>query len=92
MTYDLAIATVAMQLQAKEKAIYYNIFIHPRPLTKQTVNADAASQRRVISYLTNSVSARQADSHFVRLEVLSEVLNKLDMTTKEDVSKDLKPN
>ena len=25
-------------------------------------------------------------------EVLSEVLNKLDMTTKEDVSQDLKPN
>ena len=26
------------------------------------------------------------------MEVLSEVLNKLDMTTKEDVSQDLKPN
>ena len=42
----------------------------------------------------NSISARQqwADSYFVRMEVLSEVLNKLYMTTKEDVSQDLKPN
>ena len=61
---------------------------------EQTVNADAASQKTGISYFTNSISARQrwADSHFVRMEVLSEVLNKLDMTTKEDVSQDLKPN
>ena len=61
---------------------------------EQTVNADAASQKTGIPYFTNSISARQrwADSHFVRMEVLSEVLNKLDMTTKEDVSQDLKPN
>ena len=61
---------------------------------EQTVNADAASQKTGISYFTNSISARQqwADSHFVRMEVLSEVLNKLNMTTKEDVSQDLKPN
>ena len=61
---------------------------------EQTVNADAASQKTGISYFTNSISARQrwADSHFVRMEVLSEVLNKLDMTTKEDVSQYLKPN
>ena len=60
---------------------------------EQTVNADAASQKTGISYFTNSVSVRQrwADSHFVRIEVLSEVLNKLNMTTKEDVSQDLKP-
>ena len=60
---------------------------------EQTVNADAASQKTGISYFTNSISARQrwADSHFVRMEVLSEVLNKLNMTTKE-VSQDLKPN
>ena len=67
----------------------------PMVLTlEQTVNADAASQKTGISYFTNSISARQrwADSHFVRMEVLSEVLNKLDMTTKEDVSQDLKPN
>ena len=61
---------------------------------KETVNGDAASQKTGILYFTNSISARQrwADSHFVRMEVLSEVLNKLDMTTKEDVSQDLKPN
>ena len=61
---------------------------------EQTVNADAASQKTGISYFRNSISARQrwADSYFVRMEVLSEVLTKLDMTTKEDVSEDLKPN
>ena len=57
-------------------------------ILEQTVNADVASQKTGISYFTNSVSARQrwADSHFVRMEVFSEVLNKLDMTIKEDVS------
>ena len=51
---------------------------------EQTVNADSASQKTGFSYFTNSISARQgwADSHFVRMEVLSEVLNKFDMTTK----------
>ena len=60
---------------------------------EQTVNADAASQETRISYFANSISARQqwVDSHFVRMEILSEVLNKLDITTKEDVSQDLKP-
>ena len=58
---------------------------------EQTINAVTASQKTGISHFTNSISARQrwADSHFVRMEVLSEVLNKLDMTTREDVFKDL---
>ena len=58
---------------------------------EQTVNADAASQKTGISYFTNSISARQrwADSHFGGF---SEVLNKLDITTKEDISQELKPN
>ena len=61
---------------------------------EQIVNADVASQKTGFSYFANSISARQrwSDSHFVRMEVLSEVLNKLDITTKEDVSQDLKPN
>ena len=61
---------------------------------EQTINADTASQKNGISYFMNSISARQrwADSHFDRMEVLSEVLNKLDMTTKEDVSHDLNSN
>ena len=61
---------------------------------EQTINADTASQKNGISYFMNSISARQrwADSHFDRMEVLSEVLNKLDMTTKEDVSQDLNSN
>ena len=58
---------------------------------EQTINAVTASQKTGTSYFTNSIAARQrwADSHFVRIEVLSEVLNKLDMTTREDVFKDL---
>ena len=41
----------------------------------QTVNPDASSQKTGISYFTKSISARQrwADSHFVRMEGLSEV-------------------
>ena len=31
MTYDLAIAKVAMQLQAEEKGTYDNVFIHLGP-------------------------------------------------------------
>ena len=51
---------------------------------EQTVNPDASSQNTGISYFTKSMSARQrwADSHFVRMEGLSEVSNKLDMTKK----------
>ena len=67
----------------------------PNDLTlEQTVTPDAASQKTRISYFTNSISARQrwADSHFVSMEVLPEVLNKFDMTSKVDVSQDLKPN
>ena len=61
---------------------------------EQTVNTDPANQQTEISYFTNSMSARQrwADSHSVRMEVLSEVLNKINMTTKENVSQDQKPN
>ena len=52
------------------------------------------AERLEFHFFTNSISARQwsADSHFVWMEVLSKVLDKLDMTTKEDVSQDLKPN
>ena len=61
---------------------------------EQIINADAAGQKIEIPYFKNSISARQqwADSHFVRMEILSEVLANLDMTTKEDISKNLKPN
>ena len=31
VTYDLAIAKVAMQLQAEEKSAYHNVFIHIGP-------------------------------------------------------------
>ena len=78
----------------ESKRIFSKYFSRlPIDLTlEQTVNADAASQKTGIPYFTNSVSARQlwADSHFVRMKVLSEVLNKLGMTT--DASQDVKPN
>lgn len=59
---------------------------------EQTINADAASQRRGISYMTNSISARQrwAESHFLRTTIVSKVLDELGMAKKEDISKDLR--
>ena len=48
---------------------------------------------RIIQAKTNSISERKrwADSYFVRTEVFSQLLTKLDMMTK-DVSHDLKRN
>ena len=61
---------------------------------EQTINADAASQKSGIIPFTNSISARQrwAKSHFIRTQVISDVFEMLDMSKKEDVSKDLHPN
>ena len=60
---------------------------------KQTINADAASQRTGISAITNSISARQrwAESHYIRLNIISHLFKELNLT-KKDVSRDLKPN
>lgn len=59
---------------------------------EQTINADAASQKMGISFITDSISARQrwAESHFLRTAVISSVFEELGMTKKEDISKDLK--
>jgi hypothetical protein len=61
---------------------------------EQTINADASSQKTGITNLTNSIAARQrwADSHFLRTEIISEVMQDLSLDQKEDVSRDLKPN
>jgi hypothetical protein len=58
---------------------------------EQTINADAASQRMGISYLTDSISARQrwAESHFLRTSVISSVLEEFGLSNKEDTTKDL---
>ena len=58
---------------------------------EQTINADAANQRTGISAFTNSISARQrwAHSHYLRISVVSHLLEKLDLNHKEDVSADL---
>ena len=63
-------------------------------ILEQTINADAANQKTGIGSLTNSISARQrwTDSHFVRTEIISHLLEDLSMTQKEDISQDLKPN
>ena len=61
---------------------------------EQTINADAASQRTGISAMTNSIGARQrwAQSHFLRIEIISRINEELGLTRKEDVSADLKRN
>ena len=49
---------------------------------EQTKNTDAASQRTGISSLTNSISARQrwAESHFLRMSIISDVFNDLNVS------------
>ena len=60
---------------------------------EQTINRDAASQNTGISFLTDSISARQrwADFHFIRCSIISNVFDKLGMMNKEDISDKLKP-
>ena len=59
---------------------------------EQTINADAACQRRCIIALTNSISARQrwAESHAIRTTVISKVFEDLDLFSGEEISEDLK--
>ena len=58
---------------------------------EQTINADAVNQPIGISAFTNSISARQrwAHSHYLRISVVSHLLEKLDLNHKEDVSANL---
>ena len=51
-------------------------------------------QRKGISAITNSISARQrwTQSHFIRTSIISYVFEDLGMTKKEDLSQDLKPS
>ena len=59
---------------------------------EQTINADASSQRFGITSMTNSISARQrwAESHFFRTNIISSLLDMLDLKKKEDVSQYLR--
>ena len=61
---------------------------------EQTINADAASQKTGISYITNSLSARQrwTESHFLRTTIITDVMEDLSLTKKEDVTQDLQPS
>ena len=60
---------------------------------EQTVNGDAASEKLGITHLTNSISARQkwSLSHSLRITIVSDLLEKLLITKKEDVTGELKP-
>ena len=61
---------------------------------EQTINNDAASQRSGISSLTNSISARQrwAESHYLRMSIINDVLEEVGMKRKEDITFKLCPN
>ena len=78
-------------LRRTEKAFYRL----PIDLTlEQTINADAACQKKGIAALTNSISARQswAQSHFLRTTIVSQVFQDLGLSQKEDISQDLNPS
>ena len=53
----------------------------------QTINANAACQRKDILALTNSISARQrgAQNHFICTRIILQLFEDLDLTVKEDV-------
>ena len=60
---------------------------------EQIINADAASQRTGIAAFTNSISVRKrwAQKHFLRMSVVSHLLDTLNLNKKEDVTVDLEP-
>ena len=60
---------------------------------EQTINADAANKEKGIISITNLISTSQhwAESHFLRMALLTHMFNNLEMNKKEDVSRDLKP-
>ena len=61
---------------------------------EQTINADAACQRSGILALTNSISARQrwAQSHSIRVSIISNIFEEIGLTKKENISEDCKPH
>ena len=61
---------------------------------EQTINADAANQKKGIKSITNSIGARQrwAESHSLRTALLTQMFNNPVMNMKEDASRDLKSN
>ena len=59
---------------------------------EQTINTDAATQKVGITNLTNSISARQkwAECHYIRTEIISNLKDDLNLSSKDDISKELK--
>ena len=60
---------------------------------EQTINADAANQKKEIPATTNSIGACQrcAESHSLRTALIIQMLSNLGINKKEDVSRDLSP-
>ena len=54
---------------------------------EQTMNANAASKKMGISYLTNSISG-----HFLRTSIITDALDELSISKQEDVTQDLTSN
>ena len=61
---------------------------------ERIINSNAASQRTGILSITNSIPARQrwAASHLLQTKSILMLLEKLGLTKKDDVTRDLKPN
>ena len=72
------------------KNIYFSLKRTKNPISKlpvdltseQTINAHAASQRTRISAIAKSISARQrwAESHYIRLSIISHLFEQLNLT------------
>ena len=58
----------------------------------QTIYGDASNHRTGISWVTNSIGARQrwVKSHFIKVAVVSQVFDELGLAKKEDLIMDLK--
>ena len=59
---------------------------------EQTINVDAASQQKGKGYLTDSIVVRQkwAESHFLRMSVISDIYLEYALTGREDIINDLR--
>ena len=59
---------------------------------EQTRNGDATNQRTGIFSITNSIGARQrwANSHFIRVSIVSQLLDEIGLSKEDDVTSDLK--
>ena len=59
---------------------------------EQTINADAASQQKGIGYLRDSIAVHKkwAESHFLRMSIISDIYLEYALTGREDITNDLR--